>query len=75
MTPKQTALIKTAKLITIAIAISVLVHLLFAFLTLAQIGIIFYLVLFAFLAKMVYDLELSKAEHEQSLDQLKKDLE
>jgi predicted aspartyl protease len=72
MTAKQTALIQTAKLFAIAITAGVLVNVAFAFLTVAQIGIAFAVVVLAALAKMVYDIELSKAQHREALNELNK---
>jgi hypothetical protein len=71
MSPKQTALIQTTKLFAIAITVGVLVNVAFAFLSVAQIGIGFSIVVLACLAKMVYDLEVAKAEHIQGLEKLK----
>jgi hypothetical protein len=70
MTPKKTALIQTAKLFAIAFGAGVLVNVLFAFFTVAQIGFVFALIVLAALIKMVYDLELSKAEHLETLNKL-----
>jgi hypothetical protein len=72
MTPKQTALAQTLKLFTIAIAAGVLINVAFAFFTIVQIGIAFALVVFVALGKMVYDIELSKAEHLDALNTLNK---
>ena len=71
MTPKKIALVQTAKLFAIAFGASVLVNVLFAFFTLAQIGFVFALIVLAVLIKMVYDLELSKAEHLDALNKMK----
>jgi hypothetical protein len=72
MTPKQTALIQTLKLFAIAIAAGVLINVAFAYFTIVQIGTAFALVVFAALVKMVYDIELSKAEHLDALNTLNK---
>jgi hypothetical protein len=72
MTPKQTALVQTLKLFAIAIAAGVLINVAFAYFTIVQIGTAFALVVFAALGKMVYDIELSKAEHLKSLNELNK---
>lgn len=69
MTPKQTALMQTAKLFAIAIFTGIIVNVLFTFFTVAQIGTAFCLLALLFLGKMIYDIELSKAE---SLEQLNK---
>jgi hypothetical protein len=71
MTPKQTALIQTFKLFAIAVLAGVLINVAFAYLTIAQVGIAFALVVLALLIKFVYDLELSKAEHLESLNKMK----
>ena len=71
MTPKQTALIQTFKLFSIAILAGVLINVAFAYFTLAQVGIAFALVVLALLIKFVYDLELSKAEHLDALNKMK----
>jgi hypothetical protein len=71
MTPKQTALIQTFKLFSIAILAGVLINVAFAYLTVAQVGIGFALVVLAFLIKSVYDLELSKAQHLDALNKMK----
>jgi hypothetical protein len=71
MTPKQTALIQTFKLFSIAVLAGVLINVAFAFLTVAQVGIAFALVVLALLIKFVYDLELSKAQHLESLNKMK----
>jgi len=71
MSPKQTALIQVAKLIALAVVVSISVNLVFAYFTVAQIGIGFCIVMLACLVKMVYDLEVAKAEHIQGLEKLK----
>ena len=71
MTPKQTALIQTFKLFAIAILAGVLVNVAFTYFTVAQIGIAFALAVFAALVKMIYDVELSKAEHLEALNKMK----
>ncbi len=70
MSPKRTALIETVKLFAVALLAGVLTSLAFAYFTVSQIGTAFALVILAFLGKMVYDLELSKAEHLQVLEKL-----
>jgi Flp pilus assembly protein TadB len=71
MTPKQTALIQTFKLFAVAVFAGVVINVAFAYLTVAQVGIAFALVVLALLIKFVYDLELSKAEHLESLNKMK----
>ena len=70
MTPKQTALVQTAKLFAIAILAGVLINVAFAYFTIVQIGIALAVAVMAALGKMVYDIELSKAEHLKSLNEL-----
>jgi hypothetical protein len=72
MTPKQTALINVAKLVTVAILAGAMTSLAFTFFTIAQIGIAFALAVMAALIKFVYDIELSKAEHLDALNTLNK---
>jgi hypothetical protein len=69
---KQTALVQTLKLFAIAIAAVVLINVAFAFFTIVQIGIAFAVAVLAALGKMVYDIELSKAEHLETLKELNK---
>jgi len=71
MTPKQTALVQTFKLFSIAVLAGVLINVAFAYLTVAQVGIAFALVVLSLLIKFVYDLELSKAQHLESLNKMK----
>jgi formate/nitrite transporter FocA (FNT family) len=70
MTPKQTALTQTLKLFALAILAGVLINVAFAFFTIVQIGIALAVAVLAALGKMVYDIELSKAEHLKSLNEL-----
>jgi hypothetical protein len=70
MSPKQTALIQTAKLFAVALLVGMLTSLAFAYFTVSQIGTAFALVILAYLGKMIYDMELSKAEHLQTLKKL-----
>jgi hypothetical protein len=71
MTAKQTALIQTAKLFAIAIAIGVLANVAFNYFTIVQIGTAFAVAVLAALVKMVYDVELSRAEHLAALNKMK----
>lgn len=71
MSPKQIALIQVAKLIALAIVAGVMVNAAFTYFTLAQIGIGWGVALLAFMIKMIYDLEVAKAEHIQGLEKLK----
>jgi uncharacterized membrane protein len=69
---KQTALIQTAKLFAIALSIGVLVNVAFSYLTVTQVGIAFAVAVLAALGKMVYDVELSRAEYQETLKELNK---
>ena len=71
MTPKQTALIQTFKLFSIAVLAGVLINVAFTYFTVAQVGTAFALAIFAALVKMIYDVELSKAEHLDALNKMK----
>jgi hypothetical protein len=64
---KQTALIQTVKLFGIAILFAGLAHVAFAYFTVVQIGFAFAVAVLVALGKMVYDVELSKAEHQETL--------
>jgi protein-L-isoaspartate O-methyltransferase len=72
LSPKQTALIQTFKLFSIAVLAGVLINVAFAYFTIVQVGIGFALAVLAALVKFVYDLELSKAEHQETLKELNK---
>lgn len=69
MSPKQTALVRTATMVGCGILFSVVLNIIFMFLTVPQIGILFCVIGMGILIKIVYDLELGKAE---SLDRLNK---
>lgn len=69
MTPKQTALLNVARLIGIALLSGFAVNVAFTYFTVEQIGIGFSVGLLAYMIKIVYDIELLKAE---SLDKLNK---
>jgi len=71
MTPKQTALLNMGKLLGIALIVGFCANVVFTYFTIAEIGIGFCVGMIAYLCKMVYDIELAKAEHRASLDQLK----
>jgi Flp pilus assembly protein TadB len=67
---KQIALIQTAKLFAIVLSIGALVNVAFIYLTVTQVGIAFAVAVLAALVKMVYDVELSKAEYRETLKEL-----
>jgi uncharacterized membrane protein YgaE (UPF0421/DUF939 family) len=75
MTPKQTALINTSKMLGMAVLAGSVTSLLLIFVPLPYIGIGVCVVVMLFLVHMIYELELSKAEYRKTLTQLKKDLE
>lgn len=68
MTPKQTAIKNTLLVVGSGLATGALVSLTLNFLTLAQFGIVACVVMLGFGVKMVYDLELSKAERLEELN-------
>ena len=72
MTPKQTALLNMSKLLGIALVSGFLVNVAFTYFTVAQIGVGFCVGMIVYLCKMVYDIELAKAEHLETLNKLNK---
>ena len=72
MTPKQTALLNMGKLLGIALVAGFAVNVAFTYFTVAQIGVGFCVGMIVYLCKMVYDLEVAKAEHLESLNKLNK---
>jgi len=70
MTPKQTALFNMAKLVGVGVLAGAVTSALLMTVPLAILGIAGSVVLLGFLAKMIYDLELSKAEHLEALNKL-----
>jgi flagellar biosynthesis protein FliP len=72
MTPKQTALLNMGKLLGIALVAGLGASMLIANFTVEQIGIGFCVGMIVYLCKMVYDIELSKAEHLEALNKLNK---
>jgi len=71
MTPKQTALVEVTKMVLVGLVVGALANAAFTYFTVTQIGIGFCVGMLGFLCKMVYDMEVAKAEHRASLDQLK----
>ena len=65
MTPKQTAIIRTSIIMGSGIIASIAIAIIMTILTIAQIGILLCVVGLVFLAKVVYDIELNKAENNQ----------
>jgi hypothetical protein len=72
MTPKQTALLNMGKLLGIALVAGFAVNVTFTYFTVEQIGIGFCVGMIVYLCKMVYDIELAKAEHLDALNKLNK---
>jgi uncharacterized membrane protein YfcA len=70
MTPKQTALRNMAKIVGLALIAGAATGFLLNTVPLAILGIAFSVFMLGFLIKMVYDLELSKAEHLEALNKL-----
>ena len=71
MTPKQTALLNVGKLLVLALVVGFSVNVAFTYFTIAQIGIGFCVGIIAYLCKMLYELELAKAEHLEALNKMK----
>jgi hypothetical protein len=72
MTPKQTALLNVSKLLALALVSGFAVNVALTYFTIAQIGIGFCVGMIAYLCKMLYELELAKAEHLDALNTLNK---
>ena len=68
MTPKQTAFRNTASVVASGILGGVLMSLLFTYFTVYQIGLGFCALVLAFAVKMIYDIELEKAESLKKLN-------
>ena len=74
MSTKQTAILRTSTIATVAILIGMATSATLMFLTIAQIGILFCVVGLAILVKLVYDVELSRAEHLDTLNKISESL-
>jgi hypothetical protein len=72
MSARKTAIIRTAVIMSGALAIGAVTSLILMFLTLAQIGILFCVVALVMLATLVYDFELSRAKSLEELKELSK---
>lgn len=70
MTPKQTAIFRTVSLVATALIMGLLVNVAMTYFTVSQVGIGFVAGVMLYLLKMVYDIELEKA---QRLEQLNKE--
>ena len=70
MTPKQTAMLNVAKLLGVAVLAGALTSTLLIFVPLPYIGIGVCVIVLLYLIHMIYELELSKAEHLETLNKL-----
>jgi fatty acid desaturase len=71
MTPKQTALINVAKMVGVAVLAGTVVSLLLIHVPLPYLGIGACVIVLLYLVHMIYELELSKAEHLDALNKMK----
>jgi fatty acid desaturase len=72
MTPKQTALINVAKMVGLALLAGAVTSLLLMHVPLPYLGIGACVIVLLYLVHMLYELELSKAEHLEALNTLNK---
>jgi fatty acid desaturase len=72
MTPKQTALINVAKMLGVAVLAGAVTSLLLIFVPLPYLGIGACVIVLLYLVHMIYELELTKAEHLEALNTLNK---
>jgi hypothetical protein len=72
MTPKQTALINVAKMVGLALLAGAVTSLLLMHVPLPYLGIGACVIVLLYLVHMIYELELSKAEHLEALNTLNK---
>jgi Flp pilus assembly protein TadB len=72
MTPKQTAMLNVAKMLGVAVLAGAVTSLLLIHVPLPLLGIGVCVIMMLFLIHWIYELELSKAEHLKSLDELNK---
>ena len=72
MTPKQTALINVAKMLGVAVLAGSVTSLLLIFVPLPYLGIGACVIVLLYLVHMIYELELTKAEHLEALNTLNK---
>lgn len=70
MTPKQTALVRMAGMLGIALVAGAMANAVFTYFTLEQIGVGFSIGMLAYMAYMVYQIELARAERLESLNKL-----
>jgi fatty acid desaturase len=69
---KQTALINVAKLIGLAVFVGIVTSILLMHVPLPYLGIGVCVIVLLYLIHMIYELELSKAEHREALKELNK---
>ena len=72
MTPKQTALINVAKMVGVAVLAGAVTSLLLMHVPLPYLGIGACVIVLLYLVHMIYELELTKAEHLEALNTLNK---
>jgi hypothetical protein len=72
MTPKQTALINVAKMVGLALLAGAVTSLLLMHVPLPYLGIGACVIVLLYLVHMIYELELTKAEHLEALNTLNK---
>jgi uncharacterized membrane protein YgaE (UPF0421/DUF939 family) len=72
MTPKQTAVLNVVKIFAIGIGAGISIAFLTELFTLEQLGIGVSVALLAYMIKMVYDIELAKAETLAKLNEISK---
>ena len=72
MTPKQTAMLNVVKMLGMAVLAGTVVSLLLIHVPLPFLGIGVCVIMMLFLIHWIYELELSKAEHLKSLNELNK---
>ena len=70
MTPKQTALFNMAKLVGVAVLAGSVTSALLMFVPLPLLGIGACVIMMLYLVHMIYELELSKAQHLEALNKL-----
>ena len=70
MTPKQTAIRNMAKVVGVALIAGTITSVLLAFVPLPLLGIGAAVVMMLYLVHMIYELELSKAQHLEALNKL-----
>jgi hypothetical protein len=71
MNIKQMAMLRVAKLIGFAVAVSIAVNVGIHYLGIATVGVLFAAGVLAYMIKFMYDIELSKLESKNALTKLK----